>query len=553
MATQTAEAPAAAAPPPASAAPVEPATEMNVAAPPSSSGGGIKVWLPLLITVITMPVLAYVTTMFLLVPRMQKALAADTAAEAAPEAGAKPSAAEAASAESKSKAPSADKTKEAATASAQKDKTVKVNATGKTTVPLSKILVNVAGTMGSRYLQVGVTVAGGRKDFADIIQGNEAQLIDLASGVLSSKTITDLERPEARTVIRSELLTVFNNSLAPARCRRFFSPTLRFSRSTDIASMSAPTQTTESSAPIPALTEEGGAAAVPAGLKSLRQGGLVPEGALRKLRVQQEEFARSLSARLSMYLRLDFSVDLAGLQTISFQKFIERADTPLHLTLCKLDPLRGIGVLEISPPLRLSIVDRQLGGSGKVEEADRALTEIETALLNQVVEMILAEWCASWRPMQELKPSLLGHEIDARFLNAIPRETLMLEVTFDANMNECRKGFRIGLPYATLEMLVRRLDSSRSETQVAAPAATGAAARWNPHFDGVPVTLAAVCDGLELTARALANLKPGDTLTLDPEQFNQVQIRVGGTARFVASPGTSEGRWAVQVTRRLEA
>jgi flagellar motor switch protein FliM len=47
-------------------------------------------------------------------------------------------------------------------------------------------------------------------------------------------------------------------------------------------------------------------------------------------------------------------------------------------------------------------------------------------------------------------------------------------------------------------------------------------------------------------------LKAGDTLTIDPQQFNQVQVRIGAIATFVGSPGTSEGRWAVQVIRKLE-
>jgi flagellar FliL protein len=39
------------------------------------------------------------------------------------------------------------------------------------------------------------------------------QLKDLATGTLSSKTISDLEKPGARNVIRAELMTVFNNAL----------------------------------------------------------------------------------------------------------------------------------------------------------------------------------------------------------------------------------------------------------------------------------------------------------------------------------------------------
>lgn len=207
MPTQTTETPVAAAPP-AGDAPNEPAPDK---APASPAGGGIKAWLPLLVTVITMPVLAYATTMFFLVPRMQKSLDAAAQSEAAPDAKTKPAPPEAAP---KSKAVSAEKGKEtAATGSTQKDKTIKTNGSGKTTVPLTKILVNVAGTMGSRYLLANLTLAGTRKDFSEVIQNNEAQLIDLAAGVLSAKTIADLERPEVRTVIRSELLTVFNNAL----------------------------------------------------------------------------------------------------------------------------------------------------------------------------------------------------------------------------------------------------------------------------------------------------------------------------------------------------
>lgn len=299
---------------------------------------------------------------------------------------------------------------------------------------------------------------------------------------------------------------------------------------------------------------EAGPDARPAnGVRTFRRSGLLPESALRKLRAQQEEFARALGARLSMYLRLDVNVVLAGLQTESFSKFVAGMATPVHLTLLKLDPVRGIGLLEIPPRLGLSIVDRQLGGTGKVENADRLLTEIETALLDQTSEIVLGEWCAQWRELQELKPALLGHEIDVHFLNAIPRETMMLELTFETTLGECKERFRLGLPFHSLEALIRRLAES-FETPGAAPALAAATApRWNAQFDDLPVALDAGCGGVRLTARELAALKIGDTLPVDAQQLSAVQLRVGGKTKFAGTLGTSEGRWAVQLTRKLEA
>jgi flagellar FliL protein len=75
------------------------------------------------------------------------------------------------------------------------------------------MLVNVAGTMGTRYLMTSVTLVGNTGDFKTKIEENKDQLTDLATGALSSKTISDLEKPGARNVIRSELLTVLNNAL----------------------------------------------------------------------------------------------------------------------------------------------------------------------------------------------------------------------------------------------------------------------------------------------------------------------------------------------------
>jgi flagellar protein FliL len=146
----------------------------------------LKSWLPVLITVVSMPVLAYVVTRFVLVPRVQHALLQQAGGAGAAEPAA------------------VDKTGDAAAPDA---KSLKV------TVPLTKVLVNVAGTMGTRYLMSSLTLVGTGADFKGKIEENRDQLMDLATGALSTKTIADLEKPGARNLIRSELMNTFNNAL----------------------------------------------------------------------------------------------------------------------------------------------------------------------------------------------------------------------------------------------------------------------------------------------------------------------------------------------------
>jgi flagellar FliL protein len=78
---------------------------------------------------------------------------------------------------------------------------------------MSKMLVNVSGTMGARYLLVSISVASTEKDFPAKMADHDAQLRDMACGDLATKTLADLEKPGARNLIRTELIAGFNNIL----------------------------------------------------------------------------------------------------------------------------------------------------------------------------------------------------------------------------------------------------------------------------------------------------------------------------------------------------
>jgi len=155
----------------------EAGAEAGAAAPAAS--GGAKAWLPLIASIVLMPVLAFGMTKFVIVPQLQKSLGIKEPAEHG----------------------SGEKAKKAADAK-------KIN------VPFNKLLVNIAGTMGQRYLLVSLALAStGGEEFKAKVTEQDAQLRDAAMGILSVKTLADLEKPGARNLIRTELINGFNNIL----------------------------------------------------------------------------------------------------------------------------------------------------------------------------------------------------------------------------------------------------------------------------------------------------------------------------------------------------
>ena len=162
----------------------------SASAPASAKSGGLGAWLPLLVTLLAMPALAYAMTTMVLVPRLQKGLGISSAATATDAAGAGP-------------------TKEG-------------SAGVKQTVPMTKLLVNVAGTLGSRYLLVSLSIVGKGEDFQAKMAEKDAQLRDMAMGALRIKTIADLEKPQAANLIRAELISGFNNILGAPLVQEMF-------------------------------------------------------------------------------------------------------------------------------------------------------------------------------------------------------------------------------------------------------------------------------------------------------------------------------------------
>lgn len=271
----------------------------------------------------------------------------------------------------------------------------------------------------------------------------------------------------------------------------------------------------------------------------------------RKLQLHQEAFAADLAARLSLFLRAEFSVALAGVHTAAYEQMTESWPEPAHLTLFKTEPLRGVSILEIPTRLGMCIVDRLMGGPGEAPADRSELSAIESALLEQVAQIVTQEWCGHCAHLKELKPVVLGYENNARFLQTAPPQSTMLVVALDAALGDCRQQIQIGFPFGALEPLIRQL-CQNSEIEPGEPSAPAAAAagprRWNPCFDNLCVPVTAEWRGLEVAAREVLKLKVGDVLRIEAPTAQHVQVRVGDNGKFQGRLGAVAGRWAVELT-----
>jgi flagellar FliL protein len=148
--------------------------------------GALSSWLPVIAAVLLAPVATWATVEMLVLPRMLKKLSAPAVA---------PSAAAPAAAEGEAKKGEGGKE------------------SGPPGYEFSSVVVNLSGTMGTRYLKTSFLVTGSEPNIKGIFEGAKPRLTDVTLNVLSSLSLADLEEPGSKNVIRERLVGAYNQAL----------------------------------------------------------------------------------------------------------------------------------------------------------------------------------------------------------------------------------------------------------------------------------------------------------------------------------------------------
>lgn len=177
-----------------------PAAAAVDAAAETPKKGGIGALIPLIAVLILAPGLSFAIGQFVLLPQLKKELATPAAAGGSAEASAEENAADVAEEEPAHEEKGGHGKKDAAAGPAN-------------TYEFTNIVVNLAGTMGTRYLKTTFIVTGAEKSLRGQFENNRPKLLDVTLNVLSSLSLSDLEEAGAKNLIREKLIAAYNQAL----------------------------------------------------------------------------------------------------------------------------------------------------------------------------------------------------------------------------------------------------------------------------------------------------------------------------------------------------
>ncbi len=278
--------------------------------------------------------------------------------------------------------------------------------------------------------------------------------------------------------------------------------------------------------------------------------GFFSEAELRQVRIRHEQFVHYLSARLSMFFRMDFLLKLLDLTTVPFREYVGSIPSPSCITMFELEPLAGTGFLDLRPRTAMSMVERMLGGSGSAPEEERYLTEIEGSLLEEVMGAFLEEWSRQWSDLRELKPVITGGENNSRFLQCPSSNSVMLVARFECGFGGGTEPLQIAVPFYTIKPVIEELrEKGQREREQPVP---DKAPAWLDSYDDIPVPLSAEWDLFEITLGDLSALRQGDILELPLDLLRNTRVCLRNAPRFRGEVGLDGEFVAIRLTDCIE-
>jgi len=199
------------------AAPAAEKGDGHGAAPAAGGGGGgMKAMMPAIIAIVMAPVATWGVANFVLLPKFKASVAEAVAAgdpEAAAHGEAKPKADAKADAHGAKKADPHGAKKADPHGAKKADPHGAKGGGGGEGYKFENVVVNLAGTMGTRYLKATFLITGERPDLAERFAEAKPQLTDITLAVLSSLTLADLEEAGFKNILRERLLASYNQAL----------------------------------------------------------------------------------------------------------------------------------------------------------------------------------------------------------------------------------------------------------------------------------------------------------------------------------------------------
>ncbi len=251
---------------------------------------------------------------------------------------------------------------------------------------------------------------------------------------------------------------------------------------------------------------------------------------LRSLYLLHDTFAKNLSTSLPLFLRVGASVSLSSLDQQTYVEYLRLLTDPTVAFTISMSPLSGVAILEVNPTLAFSIIDQQLGGSGKPLVENRSITEIEKRILEDFIKLIVECLKFTWQQILDIRFQVVSCETSPQLLQIVAPNEAVLTAIYNVQIAEVQASITICLPIINLESIMQKFNqTSYSQTKNVSALETRAIL---DNLSKIQLPITAELYGTKAKLNELTKLAPGDFIRLDVPANKSINLAIAGVTKF---------------------
>ena len=288
------------------------------------------------------------------------------------------------------------------------------------------------------------------------------------------------------------------------------------------------------------------------GIQAIVDSGSVAYERLPMLEIIFERLVRLLSTSLRNFFTDNVEVTLESIRSVRFGDYINSISQPALLSVFKAEEWDNFGLITIESALIYSVLDAMFGGK-RGQPAPRIdgrpFTSIEIRMVRRVIELVLSDAEAAFKPLSPVRFNVDRVESNPRFVSISRPANAAIRVELKFDMEGRGGALHLLLPYATIEPIRELLLESFMGEKL------GRDPIWENHLATevwqADVDVTCVLHETRMPLKRVMKLEIGDTLMFDARPDSTVSLRCGDFVVTEGRIGRVDGKIAVQVVNPL--
>jgi len=239
---------------------------------------------------------------------------------------------------------------------------------------------------------------------------------------------------------------------------------------------------------------------------------------IRTLSIIHEVFSRLITTSLSAQLRSMTHVHVASVDQVAYEEFIRSIPTPTTMAVINLNPLESKIAMEIDPDITFVIIDRLAGGSGERCKHQHELSNIEQAIMKEIVIRMLENLQEAWTKIFNFEPSFCEIETNSQFVNLVSPTEMGALITFEVKIGDVDGLINIFYPFEQIKEIIGLLGQVNSYCD------------YPVSKDNIPVKITAEILTRDYSIKDINEWKEGiELLPLNPLIPHQCFLKLGNS------------------------